>query len=208
MHKNRESVGVVLDVDETLVLSVKRHYEVLTTLGKSLGWKNLPTFEQVLQMGGTHHAYGHYPRYAEINAEICAAEWFNRGLEVIPAAREAMDAIGSQVFFYLTTRPASMTRLTYEELLQAGFPDRPVIARPSSVPLKKTAEWKFSVLADQAQKLRNPLELIDDSVTTHLEIVRRRDRSVGTQLYAGAITPPHPTAVNWQEIVQRLGFLR
>lgn len=195
---------MALDVDETLFNSVSKHVRILTEIGKRFGWKNLPTYEEVLSAGGTHKAYGHYPHYMEVNEMMRNAEWFNRDLEVIDEALNAMFYADAMVSFYLTTRPDSLTAVTYEELIKHGFPDREVICRPGSVPLEKTTEWKLSVLEDRAKNEQARMVMVDDSVSLHEAIKKRKTQRVGTLLYAGPMTPRGNGEVAWPEVLKKV----
>ncbi len=195
---------MALDVDETLFNSVSKHVEILTTAGRKFGWKNLPTYEDVLRAGGTHKAYGHFPGYWEVNELMRNAEWFNRDLEIIESALDALVYAGAMVAVYLTTRPESLSTVTHQELVKHGFPDRPVICRPDSVPLEKTTEWKLAVLEDLSRSQQARMVMIDDSVSLHDAIKKRRHSGVGTLLYAGPMTPRGNGEVEWPEIPKRV----
>lgn len=191
---------VVLDVDETLLNSIRKHVTVLNLLGPALGWKNLPTYEQVLEAGGTHKAYSHYPHYWEVNDHMTKAHWFNEGLDMIEGALDAVTLLEANIVLYLTTRPKKVEKLTRKQLLQLGFPDREVIARPSSVPIQKTSEWKLAELKKISGRRGEPVVMVDDSISLHHLIKQSKQKNVKTVLYAGPITPRGNGEVTWPEV--------
>ncbi len=193
---------LVLDVDETLIDSTERHHRFLEQTGKLLGWEDMPNYEQFLELGGSHGAFGKYPGYLELNAHMCSAEWFNKDLVPIQAAQKAVSSLEEFVAFYLTTRPESISRLTAEELQRNGFPQREVICRPPKIPVEDTSQWKLSVLQKKARELNQRLIMIDDSVSMHHAIIDANDPLVGTLLYAGLRTPRGNGAVDWDQVLE------
>lgn len=202
--------GTVHDVDECLFNSVDKHVKVLTKHGQQQGWQNLPSRQQVYALGGTHAAYGHYPGYQEKNAAMIADPDFNRGLETISGATQAMNCLAANVLIYLTARPEKLAELTREELLTAGFPDREVIARPATVSVENVTAWKVDVLQQLASQYvsllrrHSSLVMIDDSAGLHEVLIRLRDPRIESLLFKGPITPHRPAALTWAEIVKRI----
>ncbi|MCD8484985.1 hypothetical protein LRY65_01435 [Candidatus Woesebacteria bacterium] len=199
---------IVLDIDETLVDSTKRHHSKLSRAGRLLGWTDMPNLEDFLRLGGSHGAFGQYPGYFDLNARMCAAEWFNRNMEVLPEALEVVTAADAMVAFYLTTRPDVIAALTAEELEKHGYPQREVICRPADIPVEDTTPWKLSVLKKKASELGKPLLMIDDSVPLHQAILEEKDPNIYTILYAGVRTPRGNGEKTWGEIQTILKNLR
>lgn len=201
---NREKT-VVLDIDETLFNSVEKHVRILNRIGDQFGCQNLPTYQEVLAAGGTHNAYDHFSWYRNMNERMRDADWFNKGLEVIEEALEAMTYVDAMVAFYLTTRPARLANTTYDELIRHGFPDREVICRPPEIPLELTTPWKLAVLENHVQGKPKQAIMIDDSHSLHEAIKKRNNPQVATLLYAGPMTPRGNGEVTWQQIPSRVG---
>jgi hypothetical protein len=195
-----EGKQVALDIDETLLNSVEKHVRVLNLVGQALGWKNLPTYDQVIALGGTHKAYGDYPGYRELNKQMMKGRWFNDSLQIIEGALEAMGFLEAQIAIYLTTRPKQLAKFTREQLKKLGFPDRDVIARPSSVKVENTSQWKMDVLKDLSGKHNAPVVMIDDSISLHHVIKDSNHPGVKTVLYAGPMTPRGNGEVTWPEV--------
>lgn len=177
-------VWLILDIDECIFNSVDKHYDWLIEKGKELGWEDMPTRDEFYEAGGTHKAFGHYPGYWEINAEMIASIDFNSGLEAIDGSVEAINALSNQFLFYLTARPDTLKELTEKELEAAGFPERPVICRPEDVPLEDTSEWKYRVLLETAlEQLKQ-----DEASKTNSRFVFMLDDSVGLNKLIKAVS--------------------
>lgn len=194
------SKKVLLDVDETLVNSVKKHVLFLNHMGPLLGWKNLPSYDEVLVAGGTHKAYGHFPHYWELNDQMVKAHWFNEGLEMIEGALDAVTLLQATVVAYLTTRPENMTELTHQQLVALGFPNREVIARPPSIPMKDTSVWKFAELKNISGLKGDAVVMVDDSASLHHLIKEKQHPDIKSVLYAGPMTPRGNGEVTWPEV--------
>jgi phosphoglycolate phosphatase-like HAD superfamily hydrolase len=205
MHAEK---AIVLDIDETLFNSVEKHVRILNRIGERFGCKNLPNYQEVLAVGGTNNAYDHFSWYRDMNARMRDADWFNKGLEVIEEALEAMTYLESMVAFYLTARPARLANTTYDELVKNGFPDREVICRPDHVPLEHTTPWKLAVLENHIQGTDTQAVMVDDSHSLHSAIKKRNNPQVATLLYAGPITPRGNGEVTWKQIPTKIGVAR
>jgi len=198
--------GIVIasDVDEVLVNSAKKHHRILIEEGKKRDWSNVPSYEEMLALGGTHQAFAQYPGYWELNEAMRNNPDFNRGLELIPGALEVSNFLGSILFIYLTTREEHLARVTHEELVNNGFPDVPVICRPKGIPLKDTSSWKLDVLRGVAEATGKKVNMIDDSISLHGVIKAAEDPRLGTILFAGPITPRGNGEKTWPQIKQML----
>jgi phosphoglycolate phosphatase-like HAD superfamily hydrolase len=205
LHKEK---ALVLDIDETLFNSVKKHVDILNRIGERFGCKNLPTYQEVLAAGGTHNAYAHFSWYRDMNERMRNASWFNKNLEVIEEALEAMTYVGAMVAFYLTTRPARLANVTYDELVRNGFPDREVICRPPQIPLEHTTPWKLDVLEKYIQGKPKQAIMVDDSHSLHKAIKQRKNPQLATLLYAGPMTPRGNGEVTWPQIRLLLGAVQ
>ncbi|MDH5532826.1 MAG: hypothetical protein OEX81_00165 [Candidatus Pacebacteria bacterium] len=197
----KKEIIIAQDIDECLFNSVKKHYQELTKIGKKLGWTNLPTYEEVCLLGGTHGAYGKQTGYWEINEEMRNSSEFNQGLEPIEGSLEALTLLQSMLGIYLTTRPENLTLITEEELDEAGFPKREVVCRPKSIPLEHTTEWKLDVLRYLAQE--KTATMIDDSMSLHNAILKANDPRIETVLFQGPMTPKGK-GKTWKKIREEL----
>ncbi len=209
----------VLDVDETLFNSVYQHWVFLTKLlPLYFNWDpaRMPSYEEVCRANGTHAAYiaaaptmDHYKSdYGFLNQEMRFNKTFNSNQALIEGALEALNVLAPQVLLYLTTRPVSLSNLTHDELVRAGYPDRSVIARPDEVPLNKTSMWKILHLAEISYRNKCSVVMVDDSVTTHQMIEDLGLPHIQSILINGPMTPDnHPKARSWQEVILKEGEL-
>lgn len=206
----KPELALVLDIDEVLVNSLKKHAVWLQEAAQEYGWAVNLTYDQLCQLGGTHAGYGQIPAYQAINRQMRHSAGFNSNFELIPQAMEAVAFLESLVAFYLTTRPAHLTAVTGQDLIQAGFPDRLVIARPDAIPLVDTNQWKLGVLQNAARSLGRKLITIDDSVSLHRTILQAHDSRLETILFHGPITTAQIRAgekfeaLTWPDIVEKL----
>jgi hypothetical protein len=199
-------VKIAQDVDECIFNSVAKHTRLLNARYSQLGL-SVPSYEQVLQAGGTHGAYKDYPDYWAVNAFMRDDEDFNRGQDLIPGAKTALNALKGLLAIYLTTRPESLARVTHEELLNRGLPDREVVCRPNSVPLEHTAQFKADILS-QLAGTDGVAVMIDDSSSTHKYLKGVDNPQIETVLYAGPMTPRGNGEKSWRQIVQMMGANR
>lgn len=200
----KENFIIVSDVDQVIFDCVRRHYEWLTEHGQQNGWKDLPSFEDVLQKGGTHGSYGHYEGYWEKNTEMLADPDFNTDLEPIDRALEALELLQSSLALYLTTRPEDIQDLTQAELKKYGFPEKPVLARPIDIPLADTTPWKMSVLIEMAKEVDAIIIMIDDSLSLHQALNELNHPQIKSILFDGTITPKGNGEQHWPEIIDAL----
>lgn len=198
-----ERIKIAQDVDECIFNSVKKHNIELNALYQGEGIAELPTYAEVCDAGGTHGAYANYPNYWEINEEMRNAEWFNRGQELIPGARSALNLLEGMLAIYLTTRPETLTEVTREELLENGLPDREVVCRPLAIPLKHTSEWKLDVLRSLVKQGGKAI-MIDDSKSMNTTIKENGDPQIESILFAGPMTAKGNGEQNWKQIVRKL----
>lgn len=200
----------VHDVDECLVNSVEQHVVKTPLIAKAMGldWpeNELPTYAEVCGLGGTHKAYDKFPEYRAINELLRTSAHFNTHLNEIPGAKDALLALQEMEMFgfYLTTRPESMAHVTLEQLVSLGFPKAEVIARPDSVPLEKTSEWKLQVLKERQRGIKSPKLMIDDSLGMRTAIVDAKHGFIKGILHDGPITPKGNGEMNWTEIMDML----
>lgn len=97
-----------------------------------------------------------------------------------------------------------LAQVTLEQLVTLGFPKGEVIARPDSVPLEKTSEWKLQVLKERQQGIKSPKLMIDDSLGMRTVIVDEKHGFIKGILYDGPITPKGDGEMNWGEIMDML----
>lgn len=211
MSNGNELKGsIAQDIDECLFNSVKQHVKFTPQIANvlELGWSvdDLPTYEQVCNLGGTHKAYANFPGYYEINDFLRVNPQFNTHLAEIEGAKDTIVALQElELFdFYLTTRPASLAQATFEQLVEAGFPKSEVIARPDAVPLSQTSAWKHTVLSQKLQETGRKKIMIDDSLSMRGYIKSASERGIQGVLFDGPLTPKDNGAMNWAEILELL----
>lgn len=207
-----QSPKLIVDVDETIFNSVEQHWRYLTQLLPAFfQWdkERMPSYDAVCLANGTHGAYkaamphpGSYDDYLFLNQCMRFNVAFNSGQKMIEGAKEALEALAPQVLLYFTTRPESIAELTRRELIEHGFPDREVIARPDVVPFDKTSMWKILHLACLSHLHKCPVTMVDDSITTHRMIEALRMPHIQSLLVKGPMTPKsHVDAMDWDQIV-------
>jgi hypothetical protein len=208
-----EKLLIAQDIDECLFNSVKRHHARLTIIGEQLGWTNLPTYEQVCALGGTHGAYGEQPGYWEINRVMTESDSFNAGLEVIEGSLETLQLLAPMMGAYLTTRSEKVQKRSKYEISDHGFPletggpksrEIKLICRPENIPVSQTTEWKTWMLSQLAMEFQAQMLMIDDSANLHAHLNRAKKNGsrgqLDTVLYAGPMTPKGNGEKTWEEI--------
>lgn len=201
----------VHDVDECLTNSVQQHQIMTPRLAqeRGLNWSQKSqdmTYDELCTAGGTHKAFGNEPGYLDLNEFLRNDLDFNLNQELIEGALPALDLLRILGYFdfYLTTRPASLAQPTIEWLVNAGFPEGELIARPDSVPIEKTSEWKLAVLEARAKSQGRPKLMIDDSLSMLRTIRARKNSQVEGILHKGPITPQGNGEMKWSEITDIL----
>lgn len=220
-------IGLVLDVDEALVLSVQRWTEEMNALFLRLGYLDTPwQYDEVCRAGGTQGSFGKDPRippehFKRASQRRLRSARFNRGLpmveENIPQVLAALDAQSVPVGMYLTARPEVVTEVTKDELYSLGFPTAPVLARPDDVPDNQVSAWKYQQLRQVATLTNAPLVMVDDSVSMADYIHQHHnrpdadfvDKRIFPLVYKGARTGETNghTVVTWQTITDALASL-
>lgn len=196
--------NIVQDVDECLVNSVPKHAIATPRIAARMGYDELAnthfTPEELCRLGGSNGGFSNIPGYKVVNHFLRHDPNFNRGLEHIPGARETILSLEDRMAAILTTRPEHLKELTKEELAAAGYPELPITARPHSVSVERTAEWKYQNLvalheADGKAKL-----MIDDSYSTVKYIMEKKNPYIKALLYHGPMTKDGLGASSWKEI--------
>ncbi len=194
--------GIVSDIDETVVDTVGRHVGFVTRAAQLAGFKGtLPTLDEIKAAGGT-------AEYARIFG-MTAGEWE----EIMIRVRERrfvnekadlyhQDTVqtllnGGELLGFLTAKPGTDRTLaaTQRDLIhRLGFPDRPVILRPNSVPLSQTSEWKIETLAAIKGTTPKGIVLVDDSLSTAKAIIEHNRKAGAVDImqivYKGPLTAP------------------
>lgn len=186
-------------------------------IGEQLGWTNLPTYEQVCILGGSHYAYGENPEYWEINKTMTESDTFNLGLEVIESSLETIQLLAPIMGAYLTTRSEKVYTVTQYELSDNNFPletggpnsrEIKIICRPENIPVSQTTDWKTWILAQLTHHFHAQMMMIDDSINLHRHLNKAKlNGSTGildTILYAGPMTPKGNGEMTWEEIASMM----
>ena len=201
--RHKEALLAVSDVDDILFKSAEKHDEYLRFLAEFFGWDNIPKSSVFFSKGGSHAAYGHIKSYWRLNERMVASPEFNKDLDLVDGSVEALNMLASNLLLYLTTRPESLKNQTQQELEKACFPTREVIARPEKINILNTTPWKLGVLKELAQENQgSKIVMIDDSLSLHNAIKNLSNPRIETVLFAGSITPDHPDAKDWSEILE------
>jgi hypothetical protein len=199
--------NIAQDVDECLVNSVPKHALMTPVVARKMGYTSLaqvhPSYEDMMTSGGSHKVFGHLEGYAQVNEFLRNDPDFNRGLKPLPGAIDALNLLQRNLSVYLTTRPAHLARLTLEELVENGFPERRVITRPNDVPVDRTSEWKVWMLGELSRADGLAKVMIDDSAKMHTAIKDKRSPKIRGILYDGPITP-RGMGLSWEEIADLL----
>jgi len=206
MSESLQLFQVFQDVDECLVNSVIEHTRWTPIVAKAMGldWpdEEIPDYETVCAKGGTHAAFGHLPRYHDINKKLRENVAFNTELPPIEGAKEALLELFNLGLFgkYLTTRPSFMAKPTADWLASMGLPNIEVIARPDEVPLEQTTQWKLGVLVEEHERTGIPIVMIDDSKSMRDAIHKLDHPHIVGVVYDGPMTPKGNGEMKWRDI--------
>eukprot|EP00930_Biecheleria_cincta_P033040 TRINITY_DN22892_c0_g1_i1.p1 TRINITY_DN22892_c0_g1~~TRINITY_DN22892_c0_g1_i1.p1 ORF type:complete len:355 (+),score=54.11 TRINITY_DN22892_c0_g1_i1:103-1167(+) len=153
--------GLVLDIDETLSATNVAWFERLEQLfGNPTG---LP-LEQLIQ---NYHLAQNVPFWQSEEA----LAWMQSqrddpraqdGLPLIPGAVEGVHSLANvtNVVGYCTVRPETVSANTIAWLRENGFPDLPVVSKPSSVPFAEGNNWKANALKEMWPEVTG---IVDDN---------------------------------------------
>jgi hypothetical protein len=194
------SYGIVSDIDETVVDTVGRHVGFVTRGAQLAGFKGaLPTLEEIKAAGGT----ADYARvfgmsgdeWEEIMKLVRERRFVNEKAALYhPNTVQTLLNCG-ELLGFVTAKPGTDRTLaaTQRDLTQRlGFPERPVILRPTSVPLSQTSEWKIDTLAAIKGTSPKGIVLVDDSLSTARAIAAHNHKAGKTDLmqivYKGPLT--------------------
>lgn len=215
---------LILDIDETLDLTVRNHVEESVKRYLATGRfspSDLPTYEDVLRAGGTGPAFaarGFNKRdaddYNHLNDEMRSSPDFQRNIPSvapnIPRALEEAKQHGFMPVLYLTTRPIWTADVSAEENVIKGYPDLPVMGRTPLISLNQTAPWKVDQLDLLASLIPGCVIMLDDSPALSRAILERsRSKKVIPFQFMGPMTKPVnvPAGVvrgDWSNLTQQL----
>ncbi len=196
---------LVVDVDETLVNSLRRTWEQLNKIATQVYGaeaKRLPSYVAFCQQGPKVYKPTLGENFFFLQDQMIQSRKFNATMEPVPGAQEAMAALAPHVLFYLTARPRHLRDVTHADLQRNNFPNRPVIASPNE--FNPPPVWKISVLNDLAWHHEATMVIIDNSFALHRAIHSFDLPAVKSRLFKGPNTPNHPDAMTWPEIVEDL----
>lgn len=96
--------------------------------------------------------------------ELCNSDALQELLPVVDGAVEAIRAIQAlyPIVAYITVRPEHIMNGTKKWLKKNGFPEAPLISRPTSVEHTKGNEWKARVLVERYPEIRG---IVDNDET-------------------------------------------
>jgi len=186
--------ALVLDIDETLLNPLEKYK---TILNKTLGTQI--TIKDIEVNGGLDNLFRTFPfydKFCEIADKLRESSEFNSELPTIEGSVEYLRKIMSFPslvhLLYLTTRPVNITLPTIDNLLNAGFPDADIIARPLDIHRDNTAHWKKSILAEFSQDFDGEVIFVDDNISTANQIYSKNledpQSKIHMILFSGPIT--------------------
>ncbi|QQS43337.1 hypothetical protein IPM65_04215 [Candidatus Roizmanbacteria bacterium] len=193
--------GIVSDIDETVVDTVGRHVMFVSRGAKLAGFQGtLPTLEEIKAAGGT----AEYARvfgmsadeWEEIMKRVRERQFVNEKANLYHPKTVKTLLNGGELLGFVTAKPGTERTLaaTQRDLTQRlGFPERPVILRPNSVPLSQT-EWKIETLCAIKGISPKGIVLVDDSLSTARAIAAHNQEAgkldIMQILYKGPLTVP------------------
>lgn len=200
-----ERIGMIWDIDETVVDTIGNHTKLITRGASMLGYKDpLPSREEIISQGGTSayaELFGLTPQEWESRMErIRDSKYVNSGADMYhPEVAQLLPTLeDTKLLGFVTARPGSEKTLlvTEEDLFnRVGLPKRPVILRPESVSLADTSSWKLAILKQIAQQDdQKRVVLIDDSISTAKTVMEYNSRNgenpIIQVIYKGPLTKP------------------
>lgn len=153
--------GVVLDIDETLSATNVAWFERLADIFGNPGGESVDVLIR------RFHLAQHVPFWQTPEA----LEWMQRQRDD-PKAQDDLPLIGGAVegahalmrhvpvVGYCTVRPCGVNANTIKWLRENGFPDLPVVAKPTDVPFADGNKWKARVLWEMWPEVRG---IVDDN---------------------------------------------
>lgn len=155
------SVGLALDVDETLSQTMSLWIEELSNLFGNP--ENLSSKEIIKKYRYTWNVpYWQTPEVNEWISDKVHDNELQKRLPLVPGALEYVNKINEiiPISAYITARPDTIITGTQEWLDNNGFPFAPVITRPIRFDRKKSNKWKAGVLEYLQDKV---LGIVDDN---------------------------------------------
>lgn len=156
-----ENEGIVLDIDETLSDTIG-----YLILGLQDNFGN-PEGLSVKEIVEKYKYTWNVPYWQSEDAEnwvreACQSPEVVVNLPVIDDAVSFVNKIHDVVPIvgYVTARPECVSVATKEWLAKHGFPDAPVVCRPSNVPKVKLNDWKAGILRGLHPKVKG---IVDDN---------------------------------------------
>lgn len=194
--------GIVSDIDETIVDTVGRHVGFVTRAAQLAGFKGaLPTLEEIKAAGGTAdyaRVFGMTPdEWEEVMIRVRERRFVNEKADLYHQDTVQTLMNGGELLGFLTAKPGTDRTLaaTQKDLIhRLGFPEKPVILRPNSVPLSQTSDWKIEMLAAIKGTSPKGIVLVDDSLSTARVIAGHNQQAgnIGIMqiVYKGPLTAP------------------
>jgi len=195
-------VGILLDIDNTLT---RTSWSFFSGIAERFG---VPAGETVEGLYNRYHYSWRVPHWQTDETARWASEqeWsneFHAKMEAINGASDGVTALSKivPVSAYVTTRPESMREVTAEWLSRHGFPDAPMMMRPSDILPKAGNQWKVEQIK---ACLPNTFGLVDD----HADIVRGLSNGYGGRVFhfsANQFVADSPKILpcsDWGEVVR------
>lgn len=147
--QNHGKPGLVVDIDDVLCVTGRYWYEALKEIAGEPGF----TFEEIVEKYGKFQnlpTWGKDPRVVEWMDD--AMRFGRHHLKYVPIekARERFIDLQEHVplHAYMTMRPTSSLESTEAWLRLHGFPELPVLSRPSEIPHHEMQMWKGTALGE------------------------------------------------------------
>ncbi|PIR03993.1 MAG: hypothetical protein COV59_02305 [Candidatus Magasanikbacteria bacterium CG11_big_fil_rev_8_21_14_0_20_39_34] len=183
--------GIALDIDDTLSITHVSWYQgLMDTFGNP---ENL-TIQEIAKKYSHSDAVPYWESEEVIQWKI--AKYYDvagyKNLPIIENAHHLVERISQflPISCYLTARPESTREVTQEWLQKHGFPEIPLIMKPTELGRSNHNPWKASILAEYEDRL---LGIIDDNPGLIASLPPTYD---GTVFLYSHLDYPHDTTIN------------
>ena len=144
---NRHKYGIALDIDDTLSQTLL--YWIQGLQEKLGGLEDMSPAEIMKKIKHTRDVpEWNTPEAMEYITELCNEDSLQEVIPVVEGAIDGVQRINAivPIVAYVTARPNTVINGTTKWLKKYGFPEAPLITRPSSVSIPDGMKWKAEKL--------------------------------------------------------------
>ena len=147
MRQEGKSGLVSLDIDDTILDSEGKWYELYTTLAKKQGVNEIVAFE-VFTLSPRAQLAPLVEDYIAFKAQYMLDQEFNANMSLLKTSHSLLEVAESYNIphAYLSTRSENLGEVTCQNLQAHNFPAAPVLLRAEHIPYGNTIGFKIGAL--------------------------------------------------------------